>query len=328
MNAMKASLGSILLLAAVNCGGTDVTDFSYGKSQPGLNLPQGGEVRHENVRIFGFPEQTWLMAYQYTGPAFSANAPFVNLVKGPVGGPFEGCTDVRQGQAWPVNPITGATYLDFPKVPSLTGTGIASAIDVVKTDPPNMVGNSTTIAYDFTYGGGAPGPTPMGFNGTLTAADSTPGGHYTLDIGEAGADGKTSVDYYIPEAYTTPFNIGTRAMMDAVPVPASGDWEFDWTAPANDLGDDGKEHTKKTHFNITLFVAAGDDGLHPQFFCFPEVEGHQKVPADVIAALPAGGLIVHANLTHYMEARTNPGHDNRRFDLVGIFCNISLFSKM
>lgn len=320
MNAMKGSLGFVLLLAAVNCGGTDVKDFQYGGGQPGAALAEGGEIRHENVRIFGFPEQTWIMLYQYKGPPVSANAPFP---AGSTTSQFTGCVDERDpaSQTWPFKPITGATYLDFT-THSLTGTGITGALDITKSDPPNTVGNSTTRTYDFTYGGGAPGNPPSGFNGTLTAAESTPGGHYTLDIGQ---DHK--YDYYIPDAYTTPFNIGTRDMADAVPVPASGDWEYDWTAPANDFGTDGKTHTRKTHFNFTLFVAADDAGLHPQFMCFPEVEGHQKVPADVIAALPAGGLIVHADLSHYMD-HADAGGEDRRFDLVGIFCNISLFSKM
>jgi hypothetical protein len=51
------------------------------------------------------------------------------------------------------------------------------------------------------------------------------------------------------------------------------------------------------------------------------------VPKDVVDALPDGGLIVHANLGHYME-KQDAGGEDRRFDLVSIFCNISLFSKM
>ncbi len=314
------SFGFVLLAAAASCGGTSIEDFKYGNGQPGAALAEGGEIRHENVRILGMPEQTWLHVYQYKGPAATANAPFPAPSAGPA---FKGCVDERDPatQTWPFKPITGATYLDLPQV-KVTGTGITGTLDVIKTDPPNMVGNSTTRAYDFTYGGGAPGDPPSGFNGTLTAAESTPGGHYTLDIGQG------PMDYYMPEAYTTPYNIGTRAMADAVPIPAGAEWTLDWTAPAHDVGADGNEHNRQPPFTCTLFVAVGDDGLHPQFMCFPEVEGHQVVPQDVVDALPDGGLIVHANLTHYMEKQKAGDDEERRFDLVAIFCNISLFSKM
>lgn len=44
-------------------------------------------------------------------------------------------------------------------------------------------------------------------------------------------------------------------------------------------------------------------------------------------SLPAGGLIVNSNMTHYLEAREAAAGEQRRFDLVGIYCNISLYSK-
>jgi hypothetical protein len=309
------------LLAAVStsCGGAPIGGFLYGAGQPGEHLAEGGEIRHENVRILGMPEQTWIHLYQYKGPPASENAPFPASWDGA----FEQCVDERDTatQTWPFKPITGATYIDLPKA-ELTGTGIIGKLDIVKTDPPNMIGNSTTRVYDFTYGGGAPGNPPMGFNGTLTAESSTPGGHYTLDIGVG-----MPMDYYMPDAYAAPFNIGVRDMADAVPIAAGQELVLDWTAPSNDMGQQGDQHTKKTHFNFTLFVGADDDGLHPQFICFPDVEGHQVVPRSVVDALPDAGLIVHANMGHYMEAR-DAGGQVRRFDLVSIFCNISLFTKI
>jgi len=117
-----------------------------------------------------------------------------------------------------------------------------------------------------------------------------------------------------------------------VPITGGQDLVLDWTAPANDYGDSGKEHNKKTWFNFTLFVDP-TAAFPPQFMCFPDKDaegheiGHQVIPAAVIDALPAGGLIVHANLTHYMEAREAASGEQRRFDLVAIYCNISLFAK-
>jgi hypothetical protein len=304
-----------LLAGAAACDdGTDIGSFSYGGNQPGEGLAEGGEIRHENVRILGLPEQTWMHVYQYKGPAATANAPF----PGPIAGSQYGnCVDERDPATatWPFKPITGATYLDLPQV-KVTGTGISGTLDVVKTDPPNTAGNSTFRMHDFTYGGGAPGDPPSGFNGTLNAAASTPGGSYTLDIGQG------PMTYNMPAAYTTPLGIGGAAK---VMIPNGADLEMNWTAPANDMGANDVEHTRKTHFNFTFF-ADPTAAFPPQFICFPDVDGHQVVPASVINELPAGGLIVHANLSHYLEAQDADG-EQRRFDLVSIFCNISLFEK-
>jgi len=320
-------LSTMAALAA--CGGTDVTDFQYGASQPGAALPEGGEIRHENVRFLGQPVQTWTMVYQYTGPTLAQTAPFAVPEDGGHG-KWGNCVDERGTAAtgsptWPLSRITGATYLDLPKV-ELTGPGITGTLNITKSNPPNTTGNSTLRTYGFTYGGGAPNPTgtgPLGFNGTLTGAMSTAGGDYTLDIGKKDKAGNiTPMTFHVPEAYTAPLGIGGAA---TVMIPAGKDLTYTWTTPANDFGKTGKEHTKNTYFNLTFF-ADPTTGVG-QFFCFPDTEGHQTVPAAVIDQLPAGGLMVNANLTHYMEAReANPG-EMRRFDLVAIYCNISAYSK-
>ena len=330
MNAQR-SFGLLVLstmAALAACGGsTDIGDFSYGKDQPGSGLPEGGEIRHENVRILGLPEQTWVMVYQYTAPASVQTAPFAVPADGGHG-KWGNCVDERDAvngpPDWPLSKITGATYtyLDLPKV-ELTGPGITGTLNITKSTPVNTSGNSTLRSYDFTYGGGAVGNPPSGFNGTLTAAMSTAGGAYTLDIGKKDIDGKiTPMQFYVPEAFTAPLGIGGGT---PVIIKAGQDLTYTWTTPKDDFGTSGKEHTKKTYFNLTFF--ADPAGIGAQFFCFPDTEGHQTVPAAVIDALVPGGLMVNANLTHWQDAReANPG-EMRRFDLVSIYCNISLYSK-
>lgn len=315
MKNSKYLFASMIMLPALACGGgTDVADFSYGGAHPGAALAEGGEIRHENVRILGMPVQTWIHVYQYKGPPVSANAVFPGPAEGGAG-VFGNCVDERTNLTWPFKPIGAADYLDLPSV-TVTGPGITGSLAVVKTDPPNMVGNSTFRQHEFTYGGGAPGSPPSGFNGTLTAAHSTPGGDYTVDIGQG------PMQYHMPEAYTAPLGIGGA---DTVMIAAGQDLEFTWTAPPDDRGDSGKEHTRETHFNFTFF-ADPNAASPPLFICFPDVDGHTLIPAAVIDALPAGGLIVNANLSHYLDAQDAAGEE-RRFDLVSIFCNISLFSK-
>jgi hypothetical protein len=311
-------LGLVLLAAGASCDdGTDISEFSYGASQPGAKLAEGGEIRHENVRILGMPIQTWVHVYQYTAPTSVPTAPFAAPADGGKG-QFGNCVDERSGSpTWPFTPITGATYLDLPKV-ALSGPGITGSLNVVKTNPPNKAGNSTFRKYDFTYGGGAPGDI-AGFNASMTtAAMSTPGGDYTLDIGKG-----EPMTYHMPEAYTAPLGIGGAAM---VMIPAGKELEYSWTTPANDFGASGFEHTRKTYFNFTFFADPTSTNP-PQFICFPDRDGHQIIPKAVIDALPAEGLIVNANLGHYMEAREAAPGEQRRFDLVTIFCNISAYKK-
>jgi hypothetical protein len=305
----------LLLLGTVACSdSTDISMFVYGGGQPGQGLAEGGEIRHENVRFLGQPVQTWIMVYQYNGPTAAQNAPFATPDMGGKG-QFGNCVDERTSATWPVHPITGATYLDLPQV-KLTGPGITGSLDIVKTNPPNMVGNSTFRHYDFTYGGGAPGNPPSGFNATLTAAESQAGGDYTLNIGQ------TDLKYHMPEAYTPPLGIGGAT---PVMIKAGQDLEFTWTPPPNDFGTDGHTHTRNTHFNFTFF-ADPTAANPPQFICFPDVDGHQLVPKAVIDLLPAAGLIVNADLGHYLEAQM-AGSEKRRFDLVSIYCNISQYQK-
>lgn len=308
------NFGLGLLVATTACGGTDVGAVDYGGGHPGDGKPEGGEIRHENVRILGMPVQTWVMVYQYKGPTLADTAPFAT--PDPKAG-FGNCVDERNtAPTWPFHAITGATYLNLPKV-ALSGPGITGSLNIVETNPPNKVGNSTFRAYDFTYGGGAPGDI-KGFNASMTtAAMSQADSDYTLDIG----DGKP-MTYHMPAEFKAPLGIGGAAI---VQIPAGQDLEYSWDAPKNNKGSSGEEHLRDTYFNFTFF-ADPTAASPPQFICFPDKDGHQLVPKSVIDALPAAGLMVNADLGHYMEVRDVEG-DQRRFDLVSIFCNISMYQK-
>ena len=293
-----------------------------------LALPEGGEIRHEHVTAFGAPAQTWLQVYQYTGPSSSVNAPFADPGSNGVG-IFGNCVDERQLQTWPFTPISGATYLTLPHV-LVSGPGMpAGGLDVVETNPPNQIGNSTFRHYDFTYGGGQPG---SGFNATLSAAQSQPGADYVLDIGKAGCghlDANNVCDapaatpdtmaYRMPDAYTPPLGIGS---VQSITIPAQQDLELSWAAPPNPIDND-------THyFSFTLFVDPSAFDNPPQFICFPDTDGHELIPKAVIDLLPLHGLVMHGDLTHILEQREAAPGEMRRFDLVAAFENISEYSKM
>ena len=311
----------LLVLATAACSdSTDISKFVYGGGQPGAMLAEGGEVRHENVRILGMPVQTWLMVYQYTAPSTVPTAPFADATNAAMNGNgmFGNCVDERSGSpTWPFHPITGATYLSLASV-KISGPGFATPTAVPLTaDAANRVGNSTFRKYDLTYGGGTPGAPPAGFNGTLTAAQSQPDSDYMIDIGQG------PLTYHMPAAFTAPLGIGGAAV---VKIPAGKDLEYSWTAPANDMGANGTTHNTHTYFNFTFF-ADPTAANPPQFICFPDKDGHQLVPKAVIDLLPPAGLIVNADLSHYMAAQTAASGEKRRFDLVTIYCNISMYSK-
>jgi hypothetical protein len=313
-----------LALLSVGCQTTDVKCFTsggggdecgYGGGQPGEHLAEGGEIRHERVRAFGVQE-SWIQLYQYNGPAMSMNAALPPEEE-PEVGPFGYCIDERNPAAagWPFKPIEGATYLDFP-ITTLTGTGIASSLAIPKTVPPNTIGNSTYRTYDFTYGGGQPGTATPGFNGTLTVDEAAAEGHYTLDIEQ-----DHRYDYYLPPDYAPPLDIGGA---DTVVLSKARTLELSWAAPPNDHGADGRTKTQKPYYAYTVFVDP-NAAFPPQFMCLTDKDGHQSIPKTVLAALPAEGIVMHVETTHYMD-HLDAGGEDRRFDLVASLVNISPFA--
>ena len=126
-------MGWLVVLGVAACANDPInpSGITWGHDNPGAKLAEGGEIRHENVRMLGMPEQTWVMAYQYTGPGLDQTAPFATP---DLTSPFGPCVDERTAPTWPFAPITGATYLDLPTV-SLTGPGIIGALNLLRTDP-------------------------------------------------------------------------------------------------------------------------------------------------------------------------------------------------
>lgn len=310
--------GLLMLLAASCSEQRHAVTLDYGGGHPGFALAEGGEIRHENVRMHGMPEQTWIQVYQFTGPSVEDNAPFA-VPPDNGQGQHGNCIDQRTSQTWPFRPISGATYLELPKV-EIAGPGIVGALTLPKAEPPSTVGNSTYRTYDLTYGGGAPGNPPSGFNGTLSAEESMPGGEYTLDIGRS-----EPMSYRIPQSYTAPLGIG---LVDKIMIESGNELALAWEAPPNDFGEPNTwgmlAHTRNTYINFTLFVAPTEVPA-VQFICFPESDGSQTIPASVIDALPASGLILHANMNHYMYYASAPT-EPRRFDLVSTYLNMSHYS--
>jgi hypothetical protein len=294
--------------------GDGICDFSLGGEdcngppiQPGPSLPEGGEIRHESVRMFGQPDQAWIEVYQYAGTSPAANAP----LPGPIAGSQYGtCVDERDpaSATWPYKPIVGATYLELP-IARITGTGILTELDLATTAPTSQVGNLTFRAQGLAYGGGAAGDPPGGFNGTLPAAAATPGGTYAIDIGQG------AMTYYMPTGYVAPLGIGGA---DTIAIADDTDLEMSWTPPELDNGDNRQ-------FDYTFF-ADPSQPFAPQFICFPDVAGHLVVPASVTDELPDTGWIVHARITHRMESADASG-EMRRFDLVAAFENVSRYAK-
>jgi hypothetical protein len=314
----RLALVSLALVAG--CADNEICDFSsegdcngpdWPPTHPGAALPEGGEVRHESVRMFGQPDQAWIEVYQYAGPSAPASAPF----PGPIAGSqFGNCVDERDPATatWPFKPLNdNAVFLELPIV-RITGTGILSDLNLATTAPTTQVGNLTFRTQGLAYGGGAAGDPPGGFNGTLSASAATPGGSYTVDIGQG------AMAYEMPDSYQAPLGIGGP---DSIAITKDTPLEMSWTAPQRAEIDDGEDR----QFDYTLF-ADPSQTFAPQFICFSDVAGHQIIPAAVIAELPDAGWIVHARITHRMESADADG-ETRRFDLVAAFENVSHYVK-
>jgi hypothetical protein len=311
-----ALLPLTLLAGLAGCTDDDPIDcFGCGlpTNQPGTALAEGGELRHEHVRLLGEPEQTWIQVYQFSGPAASANAPFPSPESNG-NGPLGTCVDERDPltASWPFKPISGATYLDLPKV-EITGTSLNGALTVLKTTPPNQIGNSTFRTYDFTYGGGASKSGPNGgFNQLLDAYHSTPEARFQLDIGKG-----SPMPYVMPTDYAAPLGIGGA---DTVMIAGGSDLALTWDGPPE------SDSARERSFDYVVF-ADPSAAYGPQFLCFPQLAGSLTIPAAVIDALSPMGYVFHVRVNHYMEAREASDGALRRFDLVSSMTNISRYAK-
>jgi hypothetical protein len=316
---LAIALATLVVGMQAACDDDEVCNFGIEcggglPGQPGPSVPEGGEIRHESVRMFGQPDQAWIQVYQFKGPAAPANAPFPapNFST-----PYGNCVDERDPAtaSWPFKPILGATYLQIPTA-RITGTGILVDLDLATTQPAPQRGNLTFRTHDLAYGGGAGGDPPAGLNGTLPASAATPGGTYAIDIGQG------AMTYYMPTSYEAPLGIGGA---DTIQIASGVELEMSWNAPPSELLDEDGNISRKYNFNFTLFADPSSE-FPPQFICFPDVDGHQLIPATVIDELPAAGWIVHANQTLHMK-EVDAGGETRRFDVVAAFENVSRYEK-
>ncbi len=293
----------LLLLGAVGCATDDEVprEPSY-LDQPGFYLREGGELRHEHVQWSGMPEKTFVLAYQLAANTHVQTAPYPTPAEGGLG-LFGTCTDERQKQTWPFTPLD-TTFLALAV--SVNGPGLAGALP---QNPPDVISLSTFRQLGAVSYGGDP----------LPAEASTLDADYTLDIGDGDP-----VIYHIPAAYTPPLGIG---VVDSVMIRDREDLELTWPALPQDYGPNGDEITRFTHFNYTLFIDPSNAASSAQFLCFPDVDGHLLIPSAVIERLPTTGLIVNANFSQLIPAKTNSVGETNRFDVVSTNSHISLFQK-
>jgi hypothetical protein len=313
-------LGFAALVFSPSCTSND-SGFEYGRSHPGVDLPEGGGVYHDNIRGLGQPAQALVTVYQYTAPTTVDSAPFAwpllpaSFEASPNTQPAWGnCVDERGAQTWPYSALDGVSFYMLSQV-ALTGPGITGTLDLPDGSPGGDFGRDAAVAY---------GTPTLGNGFAPTIAMATPDADYTLDIGEGDA-----MTYHMPAAYVPPLGIGGA---DTVAIAAGHDLEMTWTAPPNDKGPDGTVHGHDTYFNFTLFV--DPTATHEtQFICFDDVDGHQLIPAAVLAQLPATGLIIQADYSHYMEARSpadgrsaSGNGSDRRFDLYSSYTSYSSYA--
>jgi len=333
----KSALAAVALAAFGGCDGTDISKFNYGKGNPGANLPEGGDVRIERVFIAdgthnekedGTGGQTWLQVYRWKSDDLKTTKAL----------PPEGqCTDLRTGEFWPNSKLDAPSIKDIDLGDSvkLTSAGVTTTLPKCTTatnvDPKTgatSLCNTTSTpprALATMYGGLSAG-TPQGaFLGGIAADTVKANADFTVE--GIKADDGSALTVHIPGTYKTPLGIGAKS--DIV-VAANADLDLKWTPPADEST--GTDHTPKTHFGrlFVLDTNPSNNGYPLSWVCVPktdpdtgeEIDGEIVVPANVVNQWPkTGGLLVHAELTHYMQAV-----EGRRIDLVGIWCHVSPFS--
>jgi hypothetical protein len=331
-------LAATTLVAAGGCSGTDVSNFKYGKDNPGADLPEGGDVRIERVYIadgMGHEEKpdgsggvSWLQVYQWKSSDMKTTKAL----------PPEGqCTELRTGNYWPNSKLDD---------PSITGVDLGASVKISGPKGDTLLPKCTTAtnigtngmtslcsttstpprALALMYGGLSAGSPQGAFLNNIAADTVQAGATYTIDLGGKKTDSGGNIQVHIPNSYKTPLGIGASA----VTVKGGQDLVLKWDPPAN--GSTGTDHTPTTTFGrlFVLDTTASNNGYPLSWVCVPktdpstgvEIDGEITVPASVVDKWPkTGGLLVHAELTHYMEAV-----DGRRLDLVGIWCHVSPFT--
>lgn len=331
-------MATVSFAALVGCSSsTDIANFKYGKGNPGVDLLEGGDVRIERVFLAdgihnempdGTGGMTWLQVYQWTSTDASTTKAL----------PPEGtCTDLRTGQFWPNSKLDAPSITDIdvgtvsltnargtvtlPKCTTATNldkSGVASPCQTTST-PPRALG--------LMYGGLSAGSPQGAFLAGVPADTVQAGDDFTVNLGGKKADNGDELKVHIPKSYKTPLNIGSDP---DVKVTGGQDLQLTWTPP--DEASTGTDHTPLTHFGrlFVLDTTPANNGYPLSWVCVPktdpatgeEIDGSITVPASVVNQWPkTGGLLVHAELTHYMEAV-----GGRRLDLVGIWCHVSPFS--
>jgi hypothetical protein len=329
-------------LLAAACDGTDISKFSYGKGNPGAALPEGGDIRIERVYLAdgthnekpdGSGGMTWLQVYQWK----SDNAATTKALP-----PQGTCTELRTGNYWPNSKLDDPSIQGIDLGASVTMTNKTTNAQTVlpkcttatNVDPMNP---GVTAPCDTTstpprtlpvmYGGLSAG-TPRGaFLNGIPAETVTANTDYLVDFGGKKSDAGNDLVVHVPGYYKTPLGIGAEMMIN---VQGGQDLVLEWDPPAD--GDTGTDHTYKTSFGRFFVLdtnASSNNGYPLSWVCVPKTDpdtgveerGKIVVPASVVDKFPTtGGLFVHAELTHYMEAV-----EGRRLDLVGIWCHVSPF---
>ncbi len=346
---LKSAIAGMAFATLVGgCGGTDVTKFHYGIGNPGAALPEGGDVRIEHVFIADGTHQenpdgtggvTWLQVYQWTS---------TNLATTKALPPEGTCTDLRTGQFWPNSLLNDPSIMDIDEGSGVTITGPTGATVLPKCTTATNVGSdgvttsqcSTTStpprALDLMYGGLSAGSPQGSFLANIDPNTVQQNSDYAVDLDGKMTDEGGAISVHVPSRYDTPeLSDGSGGMARigaaAVVVPANADLTLTWTPP--DDPSTGEAHTGKTDFGRFFVLdtnASSNQGFPLSWVCVPaqdpttgeEIDGSITVPASVVNQWPkTGGLLVHAELTHFMESV-----GGRRLDLVGIWCHVSPFT--
>lgn len=307
MKTLMMTMGCAAMLCSFGCGEDEADlEFVYGKGQPGAGLAEGGEVRFERVKVptAVAPGGAIVLAQTYFIEAATGDFPLPALGK---------CNKVwdpvNANRMWPQGLLTAKTYTDVgPTVTLNNGSKNIAFNRFTKTGTNTLPENvPSERKHDILYAG--PGQT-----NTISPDDLQYGTTYQITYENAVKLHNASV--FLPRDYTiTSPKVGSEMVtftkgMDAV-------FEFESLAPSADV----VEHSPDRAFPFVILIEAGPNGLtHFTHVCLAAAGdgGRMVVPASVLDEASPNGVVLHGQLSHVLDE-----FKGRRFDILGVSCNLS-----
>jgi hypothetical protein len=293
-----------LAIGSIGCGGDDTdASFIYGNKQEGLGKPEGGELRFERVKVPTFiaPGGAITLVQSYFVESATGDFPLPELGK---------CNQVAMPDGtpimWPMGRLQNKVYTDVG--PSITLNNGSKTITLNRFTGTEAMPLSENVPssrkHQILYAG------PMQTN-MISPDDLVYDTTYEMSYENATKLHHGKV--YLPRDYAIRSHpVGTATVsltkgQDAV-------FEYDSLAPGVDV----VEHDPNRAFPFVIIIDPSKPTFTHVCLAGTTETGKITVPAATLDEAAPKGLILHGQLSHYLDE-----FKGRRFDILGVSCNLS-----